>query len=99
MPAKGYPGKDYTTKSVGENALFEGGGSEKYASKEDRFTQIESNQLLLAAAAACEDKKAEDIRISRARPGRERPHRLLPDLQWGPTNGKTSRLPTRSNFA
>src|SRR5258707_14272471 len=24
---------------------------------------IESNQLLLAAAAACEDKKAEDIRI------------------------------------
>ncbi len=30
---------------------------------------IESNQLLLAAAAACEDKKAEDIRYPRPRPG------------------------------
>jgi ribosome-associated protein len=29
---------------------------------------IESNQLLLAAAAACEDKKAEDIRILRLDP-------------------------------
>jgi ribosome-associated protein len=28
-----------------------------------RMPSIESNQLLLAAAAACEDKKAEDIRI------------------------------------
>src|SRR3984893_17751343 len=32
-------------------------------SSRSRMPSIESNQLLLAAAAACEDKKAEDIRI------------------------------------
>src|SRR6201996_2059736 len=43
--------------------LASGSTTRYHGSSRSHMPSIESNQLLLAAAAACEDKKAEDIRI------------------------------------
>src|ERR1700744_3072878 len=43
--------------------LASGSTTRYHGSSRIHMPSIESNQLLLAAAAACEDKKAEDIRI------------------------------------
>jgi ribosome-associated protein len=43
--------------------LASGGATRYHGDSRSIMPSIESNQLLLAAAAACEDKKAEDIRI------------------------------------
>src|ERR1700733_5681923 len=51
------------SKRSGERMLASEGTTRYHRSSRSFMPSIESNQLLLAAAAACEDKKAEDIRI------------------------------------
>src|ERR1700733_5441350 len=45
------------------STLASGAATRYHGTPRSLMPSIESNQLLLAAAAACEDKKAEDIRI------------------------------------